>query len=67
MRLNSAEDLDVYQKVYKLAMRAFELSRSFPPEEKFALTSQIRGPPVRYACTYGRHGQNAATRRSFVQ
>jgi four helix bundle protein len=42
MRLNSAEDLDVYRKAYNLAMRIFELSRSFPVEEKFALTSQIR-------------------------
>ena len=42
MRLNSAEDLAVYQKGYKLAMRIFELSRMFPLEEKFALTSQIR-------------------------
>ena len=41
MRLNSAEDLDVYQKAYKLAMRVFELSRAFPVEEKFALTIQI--------------------------
>jgi len=42
VRLNSAEDLDVYEKAYKLAMRVFELSRNFPLEEKFALTSQIR-------------------------
>jgi four helix bundle protein len=42
MRLNSAKDLDVYQKGYKLAMRVFELSRAFPLEERFALTSQIR-------------------------
>jgi four helix bundle protein len=42
MRLNSAEELDVYKIAYDLAMRIFELSRSFPPEEKFALTSQIR-------------------------
>ena len=42
MRLNSAEDLDVYRKAYDLAMRIFELSRAFPVEEKFALTSQIR-------------------------
>ena len=42
MRLNSAKDLDVYQKGYKLAMRIFELSRVFPLEERFALTSQIR-------------------------
>jgi four helix bundle protein len=42
MRLNSAEELDVYKQAYNLAMRIFELSRSFPPEEKFALTGQIR-------------------------
>jgi four helix bundle protein len=27
---------------YKLAMRVFELSKGFPPEERFALTGQIR-------------------------
>ncbi len=41
-RLNSAKDLEVYKKGYWLAMRVFELSRKFPAEEKFALTSQIR-------------------------
>ncbi len=41
-RLNSAKDLEVYKKGYRLAMRVFELSRKFPAEEKFALTSQIR-------------------------
>ncbi len=42
MQINSAKDLKVYQKGYELAMRVFHLSQSFPPEEKFALTSQIR-------------------------
>jgi four helix bundle protein len=42
MKINSAKDLKVYQKGYELAMRVFELSKNFPPEEKFALTSQIR-------------------------
>src|SRR5580692_6732593 len=42
MRLNSAKDLSVYQKAYELAMCIFELSKHFPPEEKFALTGQIR-------------------------
>jgi hypothetical protein len=41
MRLNSAKDLDVYKNGYALAMRIFELSRHFPTEERFALTSQI--------------------------
>lgn len=42
MKLNSAKDLVLYKKSYELAMRIFELSRSFPGEERFALTSQIR-------------------------
>jgi four helix bundle protein len=42
MRLNSAKDLDVYKKGFELAMTVFELSKAFPSEERFALTSQIR-------------------------
>ena len=42
MRINSAKDLTVYRKGYELAMKVFNLSNSFPVEEKFALTSQIR-------------------------
>ena len=41
-RVNSAKDLDVYRFAYDLAMAIFELSKRFPPEEKFALTTQIR-------------------------
>src|SRR4029077_10834937 len=32
----------VYKAAYELAMKIFELSKRFPTEEKFALTSQIR-------------------------
>ena len=42
MQIKSAKDLDVYQKAYAMAMCVFELSKKFPSEEKFALTSQIR-------------------------
>ncbi|MGM0758207.1 MAG: four helix bundle protein [Thermodesulfobacteriota bacterium] len=42
MRINSAKDLVVYKKAYALAMKIFELSKSFPAEEKYALTDQIR-------------------------
>jgi four helix bundle protein len=41
-RINSAKDLAVYQVAYGLAMEIFELSKHFPPEEKYALTTQIR-------------------------
>lgn len=39
---NGFEDLIVYKKAYALAMRIFELSKSFPVEEKYSLTDQIR-------------------------
>jgi four helix bundle protein len=42
MSVKSAKELVVYQKAYALSMRIFELSKSFPSEERFALTSQIR-------------------------
>lgn len=42
MEIRSAKDLDVYQQSYELAMQIFELSRSFPSEERFALAGQIR-------------------------
>ena len=42
MQLQSAKDLTVYVKAYALAMRIFELSKTFTPEERFALISQIR-------------------------
>ena len=40
--INSAKDLAVYKTAYELAMKIFEVSKRFPTEEKFALTSQIR-------------------------
>ena len=42
MQIKSAKDLEVYKKGYSLAMEVFKLSKNFPSEEKFALTSQIR-------------------------
>src|SRR5712671_4618348 len=35
-------DLEVYQKAFALAMELFELSRSFPREERYSLTDQMR-------------------------
>ena len=41
-KIESFKDLIVYQKAYKLAMEIFEISKSFPKEEKYSLTDQIR-------------------------
>ena len=35
-------DLEVYQRAFDAAMRIFDLSKSFPREERYSLTDQIR-------------------------
>jgi four helix bundle protein len=35
-------DLEVYQKAFRAAMRIYETTKSFPAEEKYSLTDQIR-------------------------
>ena len=40
--LRGHRDLKVYQLAYSLAMQIFEESRTFPHEERYSLTSQIR-------------------------
>ena len=42
MKIESAKDLQVYKLAYDLAMKIFEVSKSFPEEEKYALTGQGR-------------------------
>jgi len=42
MQINSAKDLEVYKRAYAVSMDIFLLSRSWPPEEKYSLTDQIR-------------------------
>ena len=42
MEIKTAKDLIVYRKAYQLAMRIFEITKTFPPDERFVLTSQIK-------------------------
>ena len=41
-RIKSVRDLVVYKKAFDTAMEIFELSKSFPKEEIYSLTDQIR-------------------------
>ena len=36
------KDTTVYKKAFALAMQIFEISKSFPKEEKYSLTDQVR-------------------------
>ena len=40
--LKHFRDLDVYQISFKASMRIFEITKSFPVEEKYSLVDQIR-------------------------
>lgn len=41
-QINSFRDLIVYQKAYYLAMEIFEITKSYPKDETYSLTDQIR-------------------------
>jgi hypothetical protein len=58
MQINSAKDLEVYKVAYALAMEIFEISRGWPPEEKYSLTDQIRRAS-RSVCTNLREAGSA--------
>jgi four helix bundle protein len=42
MKINSAKELKVYKEAYALAMEIFEITKQWPPEERYSLTDQIR-------------------------
>ncbi len=41
-KIENHTDLQVYQKAFEAAMKIFELSKSFPKEETYSLTDQVR-------------------------
>ena len=41
-RINSYKELRVYQNAMDAAMKIFEVTKAFPPEEKYSLVDQMR-------------------------
>ncbi len=41
-KINSHRDLEVYKLAFNCAMEIFQISKSFPAEERYSLTDQIR-------------------------
>lgn len=56
--LRSFKDLSVWQKSYRLCLEIYRVTKTFPKEEKYGLTSQIRRSvvsiPSNIAEGYGR-------------
>jgi four helix bundle protein len=42
MKIRTHRELDVYQLAFKTAVEIYKLSKSFPKEETYSLTDQIR-------------------------
>ena len=42
VNVKTHNDLEVYEKAFRAAMIIFELSSSFPKEERYSLTDQVR-------------------------
>ncbi len=42
MANSSFRELTVYKKAFSLSMELFHLTKKFPPDEKFVLSSQVR-------------------------
>jgi four helix bundle protein len=42
MRIRSHRELDVYKLAFRIAVEVYKLSKSFPKEETYSLTDQIR-------------------------
>jgi four helix bundle protein len=46
MRMSDFKQLEVWQKAHRATLEVYKITRSFPSEERFGLTSQIRRAAV---------------------
>ena len=65
-RIASYRDLKVWQFAMDLATRSYEITKSFPRDEMFGLTGQIRRCAVSVAANIA-EGYGRESRGSFVQ
>lgn len=66
MKRRNHKDLVVWQKAMSLARTIHVLTRSFPPEELFGITSQLRRAAVSIPSNIA-EGAARATTREFIQ
>lgn len=59
-------DLEVYQRAFAAAMEIFEVSKSFPVEERYALTDQIRRSSRSVCANLGEAWRKRRYRAAFI-
>jgi len=62
---SSFQDLDVWQQSMTLVEEIYTVSKSFPPDERFGLTSQIRRAAVSIPSNIG-EGSRRKRRKAFL-
>ena len=65
--IQSYKDLEVYKRSYKASMAMYRIVKSFPDEEMFGLTSQIKRAatsiPLNIAEGFGKHDTDSEFKR----
>jgi len=64
--ITSYKELRVYQAAMDAAMRIFELSKRFPPEERYSLTDQIRRASRSVCANIGESWRKRRYRAAFI-
>jgi len=67
-RIKSVEDLEVFKKAHGLTLKLYRVSKKFPEEERFNLTSQLRRAAVSIGANLmeGGHRLNRKEFRQFA-
>jgi four helix bundle protein len=65
-KINTYKDLRVYNNAMEAAMKIFELTKSFPPEEKYSLTDQMRRASRTVCSTIGEAWRKRIDQSAFT-
>jgi len=64
--LQGFKDLKVYQEAYKLGLEIFEITKTFPREERFSMTDQMRRAARSVAANIGEGYRKRQYPKMFV-
>jgi len=65
-RIGSYKDLRVYQNAMDAAMKVFELTKTFPPEEKYSMVDQMRRASRSVCTNIGEAWRKRRYRAAFI-
>ena len=65
-KIKSYRDLKVYNNAMEAAMKIFEVTKTFPPEEKFSLTDQMRHASRSVCSTIGEAWRKRISQLAFT-